>query len=163
MCDTWTRRGVILSGLALAGCQTTTGDLSATRVLTSDYDGNYEIVVSRLWTETSENLRDPNYQTEPETLARLGTSVSNGQFALLRVTNESAVGYENFEAIFLAGGVLELNTNVGYLKGADKTDSFYLRISANIGERLLGGERVVLQPTSDFSANYRPHISIRKL
>lgn len=158
-----TRRGFALSALALAGCQATDTGVATARMPTSTYDGEYEVIVSRLWNETAENLTSPFYQTEPDSLAIMRVRCSGGRCSITRLTNESVRGYNDFEAAFYAGGVLEMNTTVGYLVGAENTASHYLQLRVTIGERLLRGERVVIEPSTGYSANYRPHISIRRL
>lgn len=158
------RRWVILGAFALAACQTTPPEMSMDRVLTNAYDGNYEIVVSRLWNDIPSNLADPFYQTEPETLATLTAIVERGRFTVSSVENRTAANaYDDFNAAFFDGGVLELSTTIGYLLGAGKTDSYRLQTAATIGDQLLSGNAVSFEPNARFSIEYSPHISIRKV
>lgn len=156
----FSRRSFVLSGVALAGCQTTGMTSNTDKVLTSEYDGNYTIIVNRLWNPTPNNLRDPYYRKEPETLAYLTLKVEGGSFEILRVDDSSkGANYRDFSAAFYEGGLLEIRTTVGYLVGV--VSPFKLRVSANIGVQLLSGQTVTLQPRG-YDANYSAHLSIQK-
>jgi hypothetical protein len=155
------RRLFVFSGIALAGCQTTGVSIDSTRVLTSKYDGKYDIVVGRLWNPTPQNLRDPYYRDEPESLAYLNTEVVDGRFRLVRVDDKSiGPNYEDFSATFYEGGILELSTTVGYL--VSKASPYRMRANVTIGESLLSGEWVSFEPRG-YDAQYRAHIAMRKV
>ena len=155
------RRAVIFSGIALAGCQTSGVSVDSSRVLTTKYDGKYNIVVGRLWNPTPENIKDPYYRVEPESLAFLTAEVIDGRFRLIRV-DDNSVGpnYKDFSANFYDGGVLDISSTVGYLVG--KSSPYKMRATVTVGESLLSGKWVSFEPKG-YDAQYRAHINMRKV
>jgi hypothetical protein len=154
------RRLFLLGALGLGACQATTEALDHSQTTTA-FDGDYSILVARTWNPTPENLRDPYYREDPETLAVISARVTNGVFSLLRV-DDSAGGsnYQVFDGFFAADGTLALIMTVGYMVG--KPDSYLMKIRSNVGNDLLAGQAVILRPKG-FNANYQAHVTIRKL
>ncbi|WP_417246612.1 hypothetical protein [Celeribacter sp.] len=154
------RRLFLLGALGLGACQATTEALDDSQ-LTTAFDGDYSILVARTWNPTPENVRDPHYQTGPETLALISARVTNGAFSLLRV-DDSAGGsnYQVFDGFFAADGTLILTMTVGYMIGKPK--SYRMKIRSNVGRDLLSGQAIILRPQG-FDANYQAHVTIRKL
>ena len=101
------RRSFLVGTIALSGCQTTSMTSETKKLVTNAYDGNYNIVVSRLWNPTPTNLRNEYYRKEPEDLAFLNVRVTNGNFSILRVDDGSVgANYEDFSGVFFDGGLL---------------------------------------------------------
>ena len=153
------RRSLVLSSLALAACQTTGNSVSPGRAITTAYDGRYQITVSRTRNNTPAMREEiARWGSGPETLAFLVVDVQGGQMRLVSKRDSSAgSNYDDLRGAFYGGGLLELNTTAGYLKG--KSSPYRLRISVVAGETLLTAGSVVLRPEG-FDADFSAHVEI---
>lgn len=135
-------------------------DSSNSLPTTKVYDGEYEIIVSRLWNPTPQNLSDQYYRETPESLAYLLADVVDGKFKLSHIGDKSVgPNYSDFEAVFDEVGTLHLSTTVGYLVG--KASPYKIKIASDVGAILLAGNTAVINPNG-YDAQYRAHISIKK-
>lgn len=155
------RRAVIFSGLALAGCQTSGVPQSPSKALTSKYDGKYDIIVGRLWRPIPENISDPYYRTAPEPMAFLKTTVVGG-ISVLDSVDDKGTGpvYEDFKARFYEGGVFEMSSTVGISVGT--YEPYRLEVSVPVGEKLLSGSWISFEPNG-YTPKYGAHIAMRKV
>jgi hypothetical protein len=155
------RRLFVFSGIALAGCQTTGVSIDSTRVLTSKYDGKYEIIVERIWRPIPENIRDPYYRTSPEPMAFLKATAVGG-IVVLDSVDDKGTGpvYEDFKANFYEGGIFEMSSTVGISVGT--YDPYRLRVTVPIGEQLLSGQWISFEPNG-YTPKYGAHITMRKV
>ena len=69
-------------------------------------------------------------------------------------------GYNDFTGTFYSDGLLELSATVGYMYG--QRDLYSLKVSANVGDALLNGQKLVLRPNG-FNADYSAHLEIKKV
>jgi len=148
--------------LALAGCQTTGASVSAGRVLTDTYDGDYTLAVGRTHNPTPSNAGDPlSYPNKYDSLAFLRLRVESGRFSVVRVDESvPGTGYSNLSGSFYDGGLMELSSTMGFMYG--QLETYRLSVSAEIGDQLLSGEEITLRPQG-FNANYAAHLVIAKV
>ncbi len=157
-----TRRGFVLSLLALAGCQTTTGGgTSAVGDATDKYDGRYEIYVGRFGRDTARLRADNEVGTESE-LARLTVQSVGGQLQLISLADRTgtAPNYNDLNASFVAGGTLSFDATGNIL--FNKRETRRLRFEVAAGEQLLAGETVTFL-VDDWDENWAASVKIRKL
>lgn len=108
------------------------------------------------------NARDPlSYEGKYDSLAFLRVRVERGRFSLLRADESvPGTGYNDFTGTFYSDGLLELSATVGYMYG--QRDLYSLKVSANVGDALLNGQKLVLRPNG-FNADYSAHLEIKKV
>ncbi len=159
--NTVTRRGVVISLLVLAACQTTGTRVITDRPLADKYDGTYEIYIGRFGRDTALQRTNNEVGTESE-LARLTVQSSAGQLQLVSLQDRTRTGpnYQDLKASFAEDGTLSFNTLGNIL--FDIRDTRRLRFEVNAGESLLAGETVSFL-VNDWDANWAASVRIRKL
>ncbi len=158
-----TKRSFLLCSLALAACQTTTGQVAQEVAFNNAYDGTYEVYVARVANNTQDIVSDPNQSVGTERqLARLHIVAENGEMRLTGIDDYVGNGpnYNDLQASIDANGVMRFSATANYLTKKRKTNE--LAFEAQIGDKLLTGQRVALTP-GNWENNFAQLVEIRKL
>ena len=154
------RRIVILGALALSACQTTAGGIGA-NTPTKEFDGKYEISISRLGRNTAlqRSSKEVGIQNE---LARLTVQSVNGKLSLISLQDFSGTSpnYQNLDASFDTGGIVTFDA-VGNIL-FDRRETRRLTFSAAAGNRLIAGESVSIL-VEDWDEHWAAAIKMRKI
>lgn len=156
-------RRVFLIGLVfLAGCQSTGGVQTANREVTAEFDGRYQIVVSRVPRKTPANIAHiQRVGSGPESLATLLVEVTGGEMKLLSKADSSGGNnYEDLSGNAFQDGHFDISMTAGFLKG--QRSPYKLRVAGLVGEDLLKRGETTVFPNG-FDADFQAHVNIRKL
>lgn len=156
------RRWFLLSGLALAGCQTTTGNMADTTTLTDAFDGRYEVYVARVANDTPSRRSDPNVPVGQEReLATLTLEFVGGVGRLVSLDEQNqGPNYSDLVASFSASGVLRFEATANYLISARKVA--VLSFDAAIGPQLISGQTVTIT-AGNWEPDFAQLVRVRRL
>ena len=158
------RRGLVLSTFALVACQTTGADVNTDRVLTSAYDGRYEVSVLRTWEYTAWTAASGNWARwggQLEELARLDIAVEGGVFSVQHIYDKSTgSNYRDFSGKVYSDGYMELRMTAGYEVGKQDTKVIGAR---GFVANALGLGRSVILDAGRFDDNHLARVRIRAL
>jgi len=152
----------LVSCLALAACDAASTSGVAPLALTTEFDGDYELYVSRVSLDTPDIQNDPNdFVGKENELYRVVLSVSNGT-ANLKSLREGPRGpnFADLSSTIDANGVFRFSATANYLYSKRSTGK--LQFESKVGDQLLSGQRISLAP-GNWTDDYGQLVQIRKL